>query len=113
MPCTSDVYTYYCHHHVVPIFPSYIHHYILFCIFLYAKWLYYYCQQSLTKARKKEQLHRTFCILKLRVSVFDVYLCNQTYTMQYVSTCVSGCIHQCVPVYLDVHQCVPVYLDVH
>ena len=49
---------------------------------------------------KREQLKRTVCILKLKVRVFDVYLCIWMY-------------NQCVPVYLDVHQCIHVYLDVH
>ena len=74
MPCTSDEYMYFCHHHVVPIFPSYI---ITFCY-------YYHCQQSLAKARKKEQLKRTVYILKLKVSVFDVYLCIWMYTSVYL-----------------------------
>ena len=75
---------------------SFIHHYIL---------LYYHCQQTQEKAREKEQLKRTVCILKLKVSVFDVYLCIWMYTSVYLD------VQQCIPVYLDVHQCVPVYLD--
>ena len=98
MPCTCDEYMYYCHHHVVPMFPSYI-------------LLHYHCQQSLAKARKKEQLKRTICILKLKVSVFDVYLRICMYTSVYL--CIWTYVHQCVLVYLDVHQCVLVYLDVH
>ena len=79
-----------------------MHHHIL---------LYYHCQQTLAKARKKEQLHRTVCILKLKVSVFDVYVPVYLDVHQCVPVYLD--VYQCVPVYLDVHQCVPVYLDVH